>query len=315
MFADDPPTNDAQSNALLALIQGDEEEARKVLADMLPGELAGLAEAARRLHELAMFELGLPASKRKPRGGVRGRRLREKIRGPEPLLSALGREVLAEIAAGRVWLQISGGRAIYLRPRHDPTGQPRRQRQVTATVAALIAAGLAQPPASPKDGALPTLTAAGLALEGAGGQAPWEGQLMVVIGPSHDQAFVALTLANDLPLPLLAKTQRPDSRVELLAGRLARVGSVERIELAETRLVAAGTIDLDALSTASPALTAVLAAGGQLGLEVKGGEPNGTVYGHDDRWLDGIHGYGIIDGSASPDAYLSLAQLNTPDDV
>jgi plasmid stability protein len=58
------PTNYSESNALLALIQGDEDEAREILADMLPGELVGLAEAADRLHHLAAWEY-LPAARQK----------------------------------------------------------------------------------------------------------------------------------------------------------------------------------------------------------------------------------------------------------
>lgn len=49
-------TNFAESNALLALIENDEETARAILAALLPGELATLGTAARRLYELADFE-------------------------------------------------------------------------------------------------------------------------------------------------------------------------------------------------------------------------------------------------------------------
>jgi hypothetical protein len=47
------PTNFAESNALLAMMEGGTSEASRILNEMLPGELVRLARAADRLDSLA----------------------------------------------------------------------------------------------------------------------------------------------------------------------------------------------------------------------------------------------------------------------
>lgn len=50
------PTNFTESNALLAIQDGDEGHAREILEDMLPNELDRLADASERLASLAQRE-------------------------------------------------------------------------------------------------------------------------------------------------------------------------------------------------------------------------------------------------------------------
>jgi hypothetical protein len=82
------------------------------------------------------------------------------------ILTGLRRQVLDQIDACDVWLWIApnGDRVAYRR--EDPaTGA---ERTCTASVVALITAGLVDPPALLATGAVPELTAAGRALRAGG---------------------------------------------------------------------------------------------------------------------------------------------------